>query len=91
MFNNISRAIKKMSVDEIRDFNFGNYYKRIGSSKDISYYSMKRLLIGNKFTEKIPDPRNAKEPYQSFIRKKNTKPVKQSEIITYQSKKLKHC
>ena len=36
--------------------------------------------------EKIHDPRNAKEHYQSFIRKKNTKSVRQSEIITYQSK-----
>ena len=34
----------------------------------------------------MPDPRNAKEHYQSFIRKKNTKSVKQSEIITYQPK-----
>ena len=36
--------------------------------------------------EKIPDPRNAKEHYQSFIRKKTTKSVKQSEMITYQTK-----
>ena len=34
----------------------------------------------------MPDPLNAKEHYQSFIRKKNTKLVKQSEIITYQPK-----
>ena len=31
----------------------------------------------------MPDPRNVKERYQSFIRKENTKSVKQSEIITY--------
>ena len=36
--------------------------------------------------EKISDPRNAKKQYQSFIRKKNTKSVKQSKIITYQPK-----
>ena len=36
--------------------------------------------------KKIPDPRNSKEYYQSFIRKKNTKSVKQSKIITYQPK-----
>ena len=40
---NISRAIKKMSVNEIRDFIFENYYKRIEFSKENSYYSMKRL------------------------------------------------
>ena len=40
---NISRAIKKMSVKEIRDFIFENYYKRIGFCKGNSYYSIKRL------------------------------------------------
>ena len=44
------------------------------------------LLLANKLIEKTPDPRNAKEHYQSFIRKKSEKSVKQSEIITYQSK-----
>ena len=74
-----------MSVNEIRDFIFENYYKRIGFSKETSYYSMKRLkkkdllLLANKFIEKIPDPRNPKEHYQSFVRKKNRKSVKQSE------------
>ena len=32
--------------------------------------------------EKIPDPPDAKEHYQSFMRKEN----KKSEIITYQTK-----
>ena len=36
--------------------------------------------------EKIPDRRNAKKYYQSFIRKKNTTSIKQSEIITRQPK-----
>ena len=67
---------------KIRDFVFENYYKRIGFSKEKSYCSMKLLkkdllLLANKLIEKIPDPRNAKEHYQSFIRKKNTKSVKQ--------------
>ena len=44
------------------------------------------LWLSNKSIEKIPDSRNAKERYQSFIRKKPTKSVKQSEIITYQPK-----
>ena len=39
--------------------------------------------------EKIPDLRNAKEHYQSFLRKKDRKSVKQSEIITNQPKPLK--
>ena len=42
------------------------------------------LLHANKLIEKIPDPRNTKEHYQSFLRKTNRKSVKQSEIISYQ-------
>ena len=87
----IARAIKEMSVNEIRDFIFKNYYKRIEFFKENSYYSMKYLkkdllLLANKLIEKIPASRNTKKHYQKFIRKKNTKPVKPSEIITYQPK-----
>ena len=53
--------------------------KRLKKKKDF-------LLLANKLIEKIPDRRNAKEHYQSFIRKENTKSVKQSEVITYQPK-----
>ena len=74
---NIARAIKKMFVNEIRDCIFENYYKRIGFSKESGYYSMKRLkrfLVARKqINKKIPDPRNAKEHYESFIRKNNRK------------------
>ena len=45
-------------------------------------------MLANKLIEKIPDPRNAKEHYQSFTRKKNTKSVKQSEIITSEKPNL---
>ena len=38
---NIARAIKKKTVNQLRDFIFENYYKRI--VKESSYYSMKRL------------------------------------------------
>ena len=44
------------------------------------------LLLANKLIEKIPEPRNAKQHCQSFIRRKNRKSVKQSKIITYQPK-----
>ena len=59
----IIKSIERMSVNEIRDVFFENYYKRIGFSKESSYYSMKclkrkdLLLLANKL---IPDPRNAK-------------------------------
>ena len=80
-----------MSINKIKDFTFENYYKRIGFSKESSYYSVKRLkkkkdllLIANKLIEKTPDPRNAKEHYQSFIRKKISKTVRNNQ-------KPKHC
>ena len=36
--------------------------------------------------DKIPDPCNTKEHYESFIKNKNTKSVKRSKLITYQPK-----
>ena len=51
---NIARARKKMSVNEVIDFIFGNDHKRSEFSKESSYYSMKRLkkkglfLLANK-------------------------------------------
>ena len=71
-----------MSVNEIIDFIFENYYKQNGFSKESSYYSTKRLkkkdllLLTNKLIEKVPDPGSAKEHYKSFLRKKNRKSVK---------------
>ena len=44
------------------------------------------MLLVKKLIEKLPDPRNAKEYYESFLRKKNRKSVRQSEIITYNPK-----
>ena len=84
---NIVKAIKKMSFNNNREFIFENYYKRIGFSQEESYYSMKRLkrkdllLLANKLMEKVPDSCNAKEHHKSFLRKKNRKSVKKSEII----------
>ena len=89
---NIIKAIKRMLVNEIRELIFENYYKQIGFSKENSYYSMKRLkkkdlsLLANKLIETVPDLRNAKEHYESVLRKKSKESVKQSEISTYQPK-----
>ena len=47
-------------------------------------------MFATKLIEKIPDPRNATEHYQSFTRNKNTKSVKQSNIITYQPKNFEN-
>ena len=79
-----------MSINETRDFIFENYYKRIGFSKETSYYSVKRLkrkyllLLTQKLIDKVHDTHNAKVYYQSFLKKKNRKSLRQSEIITYQ-------
>ena len=55
----------------------------------------KRFAVAcEQINRKIPDPCNGKEHYQSFIQKKNTTSVKQSEIITYQPNtfgKPKYC
>ena len=81
---NITMAIKKMSINESKDFTFENYCERIGISKENSYYSVKclkekdLLLLANKLIEKVPGPCNAKKHYQPFIRKKYRKSVKQS-------------
>ena len=40
---NVVKAIKKMSISEIKNFLLENYYKRTGFSKENSYYSIKRL------------------------------------------------
>ena len=57
-----------------------------------TYYLLKHQkkkdlqLFATKLAERIPDPCNAKEHYQSFLRKKNTKPVKRSKIVNQQAK-----
>ena len=64
--------------------------------KESSYYSVKSskkkdfLLVASKLIEKVRDPLNAKEHYQSSMTKRNRKSVKQSEIITYQPKTFKN-
>ena len=79
----VTKAIKSMLINEIKDFIFKNYYKQIGFSKIISYNSLKRLnkkdllLHANKLMKNIPDPRNAKEHYQLFTIKQNRKSVRQ--------------
>ena len=40
---NIIKAIRKMSVNDIRKFIFENYYKRIGFSKEDSFCSINHL------------------------------------------------
>ena len=48
------------------------------------------LLLANKLNEELLGSCNAKEHCESFIRKKTTKSVKQSELIPYQQKSFKN-
>ena len=60
-----------MTVNEIRESVFENYYKGIGRSTESSYYLVKRLKKKEIYcprNAKVPDPLNAKEHYQSFSR-----------------------
>ena len=67
---NIAKAIKKISVSDIKDFIFESYYNQIEISNDSSCYSIKRLkrkcllLLTIKLIQKVPDPRNAKEYFE---------------------------
>ena len=86
---NIVNAMKKMTVTEIKDFVF----ERIGFSKKNSYYSLKQQkkhlpLFATKLRKKMPDPCNAKDHYQSFLRKKNSKSVKQPKA--FENPNIKH-
>ena len=87
---NIASAIKKMPVNELRKLwklLWANWIcKRKKLLFNETFEKTDLLLLTTKLIEKIPNPRNAKEHYQSFIRKKNTKSVKQWKIITYQPK-----
>ena len=47
-------------------------------------------MFATKLTYKIPNPYHAKKHYHSFIRKKNTKSVKKSKIITHQPKSFEN-
>ena len=75
----IARAIKKINASEIRDFIYENDYKRIGFYKEESCFSLKRLKKGrllsraNKLIKNVPDRCNAKDHYESFVRKKSRK------------------
>ena len=47
-------------------------------------------MFATKLTEKIPDPNNAKEYYQSYLSEKNTKLVKWSKIINQEPEALEN-
>ena len=52
-------------------------------TNELDFFKIQLLLISSKLIKVIPDPRNAKEHYKSFIKEENRKSFKKSEIITY--------
>ena len=74
-----------MTGKELKGFIFEDYYQRMGFGKENTYYSMEHQkkdlqLDATKLTEKNPDLCNVH--YQSLLRNKNSKPVRESKIIT---------
>ena len=62
---NFASAIRKVTVNELRDFIFENYYKRIRLLKKaviIQWNAWKDLmLLATKLIEQVANSRNAKE------------------------------
>ena len=74
-----------MSFNEILDFIFENYYKRIGFSEENSHYLVKNRKERNlqmfaiKLIKKCLILKILKDTINYFLRKKNTKSVKQKQ------------
>ena len=71
------------------------YCKRFGFIKESTYYSMKHwkkrsVIACNQINEKKADPSNAEVYYNSYLKRKNTKLVKRSNIITEQLKAIEN-
>ena len=70
----------KVTVKDLREFIFKNYYKRIGFTKRDSYHLLKKaqkkkdlVLFATNLTKKIPDHTKAKEHYELFLKNKGEK------------------
>ena len=75
-----------MTIKELKNFIYENYYRQVWFPQESSHYTIKYqrkkdlLWLAIKLTVKIPDATNAKLNYQSYVKRKNTKLVGQSEI-----------
>ena len=50
---NIAKAIKKITVKELKDFNFDRYHQQVGFPKENSYYSIKHQKKNDLFPTKL--------------------------------------
>ena len=93
---NIARAIKKRSANEIRDFTFEKYYKRIEFSKKNKYYSMNYSVINSKKTLILAMLKNTinhlkeklNQPKKKYLSTKNPNTVDIKSVITEHPKTL---
>lgn len=72
-----TQHFKKLKFDKLTDFLFENYYKRIVFVKEKSYYFQSKLrkkktflLLVTKLMQKLANPNNAKEQYNSYLNRK---------------------
>ena len=96
MYFEYTQHYKKLTVKELKEFIFENYYRRIGFAKENFCYSMKHqkkkdfLLLATKLNQKMPDSSNHKQYYKPFSKNKYKKLVNQSKIITQQTKTIEN-
>ena len=75
---------------------WGKYNKRVGFNKENTYYLLKHQKkdlpwFAIKLIEKIPDPSNINEYYQSYLKNKIAKTIKNNLSTTRNFRKPKHC
>ena len=73
----------KTIIDELNFLKKTNIIQWKIRRKQINY-----CLLTTKLIEKIPDAANSKQYYQTYLKNKNKKSVKQSKIITEEPKNL---
>ena len=82
-----------MTVKDLREFIFENYYWQIGFfTKQNSYYLLNSnikqkyfVLLAINLMKKIPDPNTSKEQHRLFLKNKGKRIGKMSKIIKKQT------
>ena len=66
---NIASTIKKVTINELKDFIYEKYYKRVGFNEENETQKKDLLSLATKLTEKMYHANNTKEYYQSLLKK----------------------
>ena len=89
-------TIRNMTIKELKDFIYENYYRQFRFLKEKSYYSMKHqkkkdlLLLATKLIVKITDAINAKQYYQSYLKRNTDKTFENPNIVDKKSVTIEH-